>query len=132
MNTLSYRTIEQIINEANTRDFDTMVSVPVDTLRDLFKTVRRGLRAQGILGFNDDGYPIVNDIGMVAIIQSVAKDEYESMGTMVSCDVSRKSPDLMWNAKMVFAAPNGTHVTITQSYELRYLNEVRRFEYKLP
>lgn len=130
MNSSSYKTIEQIINEAGKRDFDTMVSVPVTDLRDLFKSVKHALRAQGILGFNDDGHQIVNDIGMVPIVRSVAEEDFGSYGPIKSCEISRPSQDREWHVKMVFSHPSGD-ITINRSYSLPYLETRRRFEFKL-
>lgn len=132
MNPTSYQIIEQIINEANKRDHDTMVSVPVGDLRDLFKLVRHLLRRQGTLGFTEQGNPIVNDIGMIAIVKSIAKNEFGHLGNMISCNISRKAGELIWVAEMVFPGPDGTSITITQNYRLSYLADKFKFEYELP
>lgn len=129
MNSLSYKAIEQVVEASKTLPKDTPVPVQAGALRDLFKSIRSALRCQGILGFTDEGHPIVNDIGMVAIVKAVAADDYEPLGTMVSCKVNRKSGELIWNADMTFAAPNGTSITITQRYRLSYLEDKRKFQY---
>lgn len=130
MNSLSYKTIEQIINEANTRDFDTMVSVPVDALRDLFKTVRRGLRAQGIKGFGDKGEIIVNDVGMIPIIKSLAKEDFSEYGPMKSISIKRRTSDLIWNVEMVFSSTSGD-VVLEHSYTISQLSNKRVFKFEI-
>ena len=132
MNSLSYKEIEKVVENIKTLPKDTPVPVQAGALRGLFKSIKSAMRCQGILGFTDEGHPVVNDIGMVAIVKSVAKEEYESLGIMVSCQVSRKAGDLIWSADMVFAAPNGTSITLTQRYRLSYLSDKRKFQYELP
>lgn len=128
MNSLSYKTIEGILNKHPRGE----VKVPVNDLRDMFKTVKHALRCHGILGFTDEGTPIVNDIGMVEIVRSVAAVEFESLGTMTSCHVSRKVGELIWNAEMAFSVPDGTTLTMTQKYRLPILQEKRVFKFELP
>ena len=128
MNSLSYKTIEGILDKRPRGE----VKVPVNDLRDMFKTVKHALRSHGILGFTDEGTPIVNDIGMVEIVRSVAAVEFESLGTMTSCQVSRKTGELIWNAEMAFSAPDGTTLTMTRRYPLTMLQEKRVFKFELP
>lgn len=128
MNSLSYKKIEEILDKRPRGE----VKVPVSDLRDMFKTVKHALRCHGILGFTDEGTPIVNDLGMAEIVRNVATIEFESLGTMTSCHVSRKTGELIWNAEMAFAAPNGTTLTMTQGYPLSILEENQVFKFELP
>lgn len=127
MNSLSYKTIEGILDKRPRGE----VKVPVNDLRVMFKTVKHALRSHGILGFTDEGTPIVNDIGMVEIVRSVAAVEFESLGTMTSCHVSRKAGELIWNAEMTFSVPDGTTLTMTRRYPLTMLQEKRVFKFEL-
>lgn len=108
-----------------------MVSVPITDLRDLFKTVKHALRHDGILGFTDEGWPIVNDAGMVAIVKSVATDEFGYLGNMLSCKVSTKAWSMSWNVEMEFNTSSGP-ITMHRAYSLAYLEEKRKFKYQLP
>lgn len=131
MNPSSYKTIEQIINNASKQDLDMMVSVPVGDLRDIFRTVKRAFRNQGVLGFNDEGHPIVNDMGAAEIIRSVAEEDFKDIGTIKSIKVFRKYPEATWAVEVTFKTTKDDFV-VTRSYDMVYLKCKRNFEYQLP
>lgn len=130
MNPSSYKTIEEIIKTANSHDFDCMVSVPIDALRDLFKTINHNMRAQGIKGFGDNGELIVNDIGMVPIIKSVAEEDFSGYGTMKSITIRRRVSDLIWDVEMIFSSSFGD-IVLKHSYTTTQLNDRRVFKFEI-
>lgn len=125
----NYLAIEEVVS-SNHRS-DSVVKVKLGTLRDMFSTIKRAYKAQGVLGFTNDLDPIVNDIGMVSIIRSVAEEDFSSYGPMVVCKVSRKTPDLAWQVEMVFLTPDGD-LTLTHSYSLNSIEGRRKFKFQLP
>lgn len=125
----NYPEIEKLVNEPKRSDAE--VKVKFGVLRDMYRAIARANKERGILGFTSEHWPIVNDIGMVPIVRSVAEEDFGSYGPMKSCEVSRHSGDLIWQAKMVFSHPTGD-ITINRSYPLAYLETRRQFEFKLP
>lgn len=125
----NYLAIEEVVN-SNHRS-DAVVKVKIGTLRDMFGAIKRAYKAQGILGFTNDFDPIVNDIGMVSIVRSVAEEDFSSYGPMVACKVSRTTADLIWQAEMIFLTPDGD-LTLTHSYSLNSLEGRRKFKFELP
>lgn len=125
----NYLEIEKILQE--TKGSNEPIMITRDVLSDMFRSIQRSDRQLGILGFTEDWKPIFNDIGMVPVIRSVAREEFADYGEPKSVTISRKANDLYWVAELIFSTPTGD-IHITQTYRLSYLREKRQFEFQLP
>ena len=75
MDSVSYSTIEQIIKN-HAGDFDTMVSVPIGALRNLFKAINHYMSEKGQHGYTLGGAIVVDQFGMDPVVISIFEEEF--------------------------------------------------------
>lgn len=104
-------------------------TVNAKDLKELHRMAGKVFSDRGILGFNPEGVAIVNDIGMVTIIEDVVKEDVGALGTIKSIKVSRELPHTKWNTAITFKTTKEDYV-LNLVYTLEFLQGKRKFEYE--
>lgn len=129
MDSRSYKEVEGLLKVAG--DTNGSITVTTESLRNIFKELKRYRRECGLLGYTEEGKPIVNDIGMMPIIRSIFEEDYGRLGAFSNFEVVCKT-DMVWNVRATYQSKLGP-ATICRKYGLNYIEQRRpNFEYQLP
>lgn len=132
MNASSYNAILDVLRDGHltnwmdTPNTDTTVTVNRTDLLNLFKELRRYHRRAGIMGYNYDGYVLVNDVGIVPVIKQQFAEDFPDY-KFDSISISRKVPELEWKVTGVCG-----ELSITTTYRFDYLEQKYNIKYVIP